>query len=231
MCSWHVIVCRGGRREAFNLCLRIFTSCMDLRHLLKIKIPANGPDSNAKLYVYICMGHCSLLSFRGCCRTRSEVPDPRMLPGAAWLLPWLSVSMAMALRHPFSSATSTDAKSGLILGSQGRNKCRQLSLLMCRQEDAGHRDSWSSGCGMYEPGWEEVSPTCVSPQVFPLLCAEKASIWQAKHLTCKPRKAQRRLDGLCQGKDKGRGRTGPSSSGRGRDGTMLPHFVPLCRQK
>lgn len=175
-CSWHVIVCRGGRREAFNLCLRIFTSCMDLRHLLKIKIPANSPDSDAKMYAYICMGHCSLLSFRGCCRTLGEVPDPRMLPGAAWLLPWLSVSMAMALRHPFSSATSTDAKSGLILGSQGRNKCRQLSLLMCRQEGAGHRDSWSSGCVMCEPGWEEVSPASLSPHVFPLLCAEKASI-------------------------------------------------------
>lgn len=43
-------------------------------------------------------------------------------------LPWLSVSMAMALRHPFSTATSTYAKSGLVLGSQGGNKCKQVIL-------------------------------------------------------------------------------------------------------
>lgn len=42
-------------------------------------------------------------------------------------LPWLSVSMAMALRHPFSTATSTYAKSGLVLGSQGGNKCSEFS--------------------------------------------------------------------------------------------------------
>lgn len=54
--------------------------------------------------------------------------------GSSLTLPWLSVSMAMALRHPFSSATSNDAKFGLILGSQGGNECRQLSLTMHVEE-------------------------------------------------------------------------------------------------
>lgn len=62
-------------------------------------------------------------------------PHSRDAAGSSLTLPWLSVSMAMALRHPFSSATSTDAKSGLILGSQGGNECRQLSLMMRVEEE------------------------------------------------------------------------------------------------
>lgn len=62
-------------------------------------------------------------------------------------LPWLSVSMAMALRHPFSTATSTYAKSGLVLGSQGGNKCSEF----CSPSHAGwkvlsRRDGHHVGC-------------------------------------------------------------------------------------
>lgn len=62
---------------------------------------------------------------------RARSPLPGCCQEQRGFLPWLSVSMAMALRHPFSTATSTYAKSGLILGSQGGSKCSELSSLLC----------------------------------------------------------------------------------------------------
>lgn len=101
--------------------------------MLKIQAPANDPASDAKLRVCswgknICprsppaagLGVRSPLP--GCCQEQRGS------------LPWLSVSMAMALRHPLSSATSTYAKSGLVLGSQDGNKCGELSSPL--------RDGW-----------------------------------------------------------------------------------------